>query len=274
MKALFCSFLAVLFLSSISLAQMRLELNSDLFQEDQQSFLNNNYESNLKLEVPAIQTLPGDLKDFHKGLFLLGFLADVTFPLGSDSGFKHIAGTAFSGHVVASYFLSESFFLSLRAGYIKFATQTTEESGVGYNFRYEDKYSQIPILFGAYYSFITQGAIKPYLGAALGIFIQTYAIKWEETGLGGYNFNLDQSFSNTGFGIVPAAGLYFLLGSVVLQAAVEYAAIFTDVPKVEYNYTYSLAKTTGTTQEFSSESTEKPAYFSVNLGLSFPLGGK
>lgn len=269
MKVLFYSFLAVLFLSSISLAQMRLELNSDLFPEDQQSFLNNDYESNLKLEVPAIQTLPGDLKDFHKGLFLLGFLADVTFPLGSDDGFKHIAGTAFSGHVVASYFLSESFLLALRAGYIKFGTQTTEGSDVGFSYKYEDNFSQIPILFGAYYSFATQGVLRPYVGVALGLFFQTYAVNWEETGF--VDFKLDESFTNTAFGIVPAAGLYFLLGSMVLQASVEYAAILSDVPKVEYNINYSLAKTTGTTQETSTESTEKPAYVSVNLGLSFPL---
>jgi len=272
MIKLFCSFFAVLFVTSISLAQMRLQLSTELIPEYHQSFLNNELESNLKLEVPSYASIPGDMKDFYRGLFLLGFLADVSFPMGSDDGFKHIAGTAFSGHVVASYFLSESFLLALRAGYIKFATQTTEGSDLGYNYKYEDKFFQIPILFGAYYSFATQGALRPYLGLALGVFFQTYAVNWQETGF--IDFNLDESFTNTGFGIVPAVGLYVLLGSIVLQAAVEYAAIFSDVPTVDYNYTYSLAKTTGTTQESTSESTEKPSYFSVNLGLSFPLGGK
>lgn len=272
MIKLFCSFLAVLFLSSLSLAQMRLQLNTDPLPENQQSFLNTELESNLKLEVPSYASLPGDMKDFYRGLFLLGFLADVSFPMGSDDGFKHIAGTAFSGHVVASYFLSESFFLALRAGYIKFATQTTESSDLGLNYKYEDKFSQIPILFGAYYSFAAQGTLRPYLGLALGVFFQTYAVNWQETGF--YDFNLDESFTNTGFGIVPAVGLYVLLGSVVLQAAVEYVAIFSDIPAVEYSTTYSLAKTTGTTQESTSDNTEKPGYFSVNLGLSFPLGSK
>lgn len=274
MIKLFCSFLAVLFISSLSWAQMRLQLNTDLIPEYQQSFLNNELESNIKLEVPSYTSIPGDMKNFYRGLFLLGFLADVSFPMGSDDGFKHIAGTAFSGHVVASYFLSESFMLALRAGYIKFATQTTEGSELGYNYKYEDKFSQIPILFGAYYSFAAQGALRPYLGLALGVFFQTYAINWQETGF--IDFSLDESFTNTGFGIVPAVGLYVLLGSMVLQAAVEYAAILSDVPAVEYNnYTYSLAKTAGTTQETSSDnSTEKPGYISVNLGLSFPLGSK
>jgi len=38
------------------------------------------------------------MKEFLKGMMMLGILADVSFPMGSDNGFKHITGTGFSGH--------------------------------------------------------------------------------------------------------------------------------------------------------------------------------
>jgi outer membrane protein W len=195
--------------------------------------------------------------------------------MGSDDGFKHVAGTGFSGHVVGSYLVSTSFLIALRAGYIQFGTQTEEGTEQGFSYKYEDTYSQIPILLGAYYLFSTNGAFKPYIGAALGVFFQTYKVKWEESGFG-YDYNLDDSFSNTGFGVVPAVGFYMLLGSVVLQAAVEYTISFSEGPTVEYTYDpgefSKINGISGVAQEEYEEESEKPSYISVNFGVNFPLG--
>jgi outer membrane protein W len=275
MNRLFFAILSFLLIPILSFAQMKLNISTEFTGENQQFFLNNQLESNLKLDMPADVTAPASMKDFYKGLIILGFLADVSFPMGSDDGFKHVAGTAFSGHVVAGYLVSKSFLVALKAGYIKFGTQTEEGEEQGYTYSYEDSYSQIPILIGGFYLFETNSAFKPYLGASVGVFLQTYSVKWEESGFG-YDFNLDESFSNTGFGVVPAVGFYYLLGSVILQAGVEYPYIFSDGPTVEYTYEIpegSLSKISGIAQEEDEESTEKASYISVNLGLSFPLGG-
>ena len=272
MREFLYTFIALFCVSSISFAQMKLQLPAEITGETEESFINRDIESNLKLNVLPEATAPGGMKDFVKGMILLGLLADVSFPLGDENtGFKHVAGTAFSGHVVGAYLVSTSFLIALRAGYIKFGTQTTEGSEPGYNYKYEDSYSQIPILLGAYYLFATGSGFRPYIGLALGVFFQTYSVKWEESG-SGFDFNLDDSFSNTGFGIVPAIGFYYLLGSVILQAAVEYALLFSEGPTVEYNYEPILGKVSGIAQDETEESSDKPSYISVNLGVSFPLG--
>lgn len=262
-------------------AQMKLQLSQEITGEQPTSFTNNNLESNLNLELPPEVTAPGGIKDFAKGLILLGILADVSFPFGD--GFKHIAGTGFSGHVMASYLVSTSVFLALRAGYISFGTQTTEGSESWGNFKYEDSYSQIPILFGAYYLFATSGKFKPYIGLALGIFIQTYSYNWIEDSGFGEPWTQEGDASSTGFGIVPAVGFCYILGSVMLHAAVEYAYLFSEGPKVEYEefeYEYErpvLLKRnnyTGIAQdEAEGESADKASYLSILLGVSFPLGG-
>lgn len=157
-----------------------------------------------------------------------------------------------------SYLLSPSFLLSLRAGYIKFGTQTEEGSSAGYTYKYEDSFSQIPILLGCYYLLSPGSSFRPYLGLAIGAFIQNYAVKWQETGTG-YDFNLDESYSSTGFGIVPEIGFYYLLSSFVLQASAGYSLLLSDIP------------TAG--GETSGESSEKASSVSINLGVSFPIGG-
>jgi opacity protein-like surface antigen len=272
MKKFLLVILAVSLVSSSSLAEMKLKLHSDVMNIQHQSIFNKNIETNLKLDLPAEVTPPADMKDFVKGMIMLGILADVSFPMGD--GFKHVAGTGFSGHVVGSYLVSSSFLIALRAGYITFGTQTEEGSEQGFTYKYEDTFSQIPILLGAYYIFATGSGFKPYLGAALGVYFQTYKVKWEESGFG-YEFNLDDSFSNTGFGVVPAVGFYYFLGSVVLQVSAEYALLFSEGPTVDYSYEeLYLGKVNGLAQDEGTyeESSDKPSYISVNLGVSFPLG--
>ena len=272
MRLLVYTFIALFVVLSFSFAQMKLQFPAEITGETEESFVNRDIESHLKLDVLPEATALGGMKDFVKGMILLGLLADVSFPLGDENtGFKHVAGTAFSGHVVGAYLVSTSFLIALRAGYIKFATQTTEGSEAGFTYKYEDSYSQIPILLGAYYLFVTGSGFRPYLGVALGVFFQTYTVNWQESGFGP-DFTLDESFSNTGFGVVPAIGFYYLLGSVVLQMAVEYALLFSEGPTVEYTYVPELGKTSGIAQDITEESSDKPSYISVNLGVSFPLG--
>lgn len=258
MKNFFTLLLVLLLFTSFVFAQMQLKLSDDL----EQQFLTSpkqTLQSNMQLNLPAVSTASPDALEFYKGLLMLGFLADVTFPLGGDEDFGHIAGTGFSGHVVLSYLLSPDFMLALRAGYIKFGTQTDEGSEQGYTYRYEDSYSQIPILLGAYYLIQTKSAFRPYLGLALGVFLQRYAVKWEESYFG-QDWSLDESFTNTGFGIVPEIGFYYLLGSLVLQASAGFNLVLSDAPAAEYDST--------------TEDTGKANSISVNVGLSFPIGGK
>ena len=274
MRKVLLTLLTVALISSIGFAEMRLQLKSDFMSENNNSIINNNLESNLKLEVPSEVTAPpADMHELVKGLMLLGILADVSFPMGSDDGFKHIAGTAWSGHVEFSYFVSPMFRIMFRAGYINFGTQTTEGSedigfGQTYTYKYEDTFSQIPILIGGYYMIATGSGFKPYIGVAIGLFFQTYKVNWQDDFI-----SLDQSFTNTGFGVVPGLGAYYMAGNVLIQLAVEYTYVFSDVPTVEYNYdNYGLGKVTEIAQEEEEDNLEKPSYFSVLLGASFPIG--
>lgn len=273
MKTCF-SFLAVLLmLSNTVLAQMQLKLSSDFEQQN----LSQALKSNSQLIQPNSVISPPDVMELKKGLIMLGLLADLSIPMGSDSGFKHIAGTGFSGHVVLSYLLSPEVMLALRAGYIKYGTQSEEGSELGYSYKYEDSYSQIPILLGAYYMFGTKGAFKPYIGLALGLFLQNYNVKWTEDFGGTYPaYNLDETFSASSFGVVPAVGFYFLLGSMTLQAAAEYNYLFSGIPVAEDNYNVdglyksnSVAATTATT-----DPDHKASSISFLVGVSFPIGGK
>lgn len=274
MKIFSILLVVLLLLSNAVLAQMQLKINSDF---DNQNFpsVSSDLKSNFKLDLPANSfSAPPDAIEFAKGLIMLGILADVSIPMGEEDGFKHIAGTGFSGHVVLSYLLNEQFMLALRAGYINYGTQTEEGSDVGYTYRYEDTYTQIPILLGAYYMFGTKGAFKPYIGLALGIFLQNYAVKWtEEYGQGIPGYNLDESFSASSFGLVPAVGFYYLLGSVVLQAAVEYNYLFSGIPVAEEDYTYELYKGNSISATTATDDDHKASSISVLVGVSFPIGG-
>jgi hypothetical protein len=249
MKKIFTLLLVPLLFTSVVFAQMQLKLSNDFEQQNYSSTI----ESNSLLILPNTIVSPPDAMELRKGLILLGILADVSIPMGND--FKHIAGTGFSGHVVAGYLLSPQFLISLRAGYVKFGTQTEEGNDAGYSYTFEDKFSQIPILLGANYLFSQGSPFRLYLGLAIGIFIQNYSVKWQESGYG-FDYSLDESFNNNSFGIVPALGFYYLLSAVVLQASAEYSLLLSDFSSAE------------------GESTSKASSVSVNFGVSFPVGGK
>ncbi len=276
MQKIFLIILSILLISSPGFAELKLKLPAEITGETTSSIINKNIENNLKLSIPAEVIPPADMRELVKGMILLGILADVSIPMGSEDGFKHIAGTGFSGHVMASYMIATSWMLSLRAGYISFGGQTEEGGDEFSSYKYEDNYSQIPILLGAYYMFATNSAFKPFIGAALGVFIQNYSYTWTFSyDIGGQTYSDTQEgdASSTGFGVVPGAGFYYLLGSVMLVAAVEYAYIFSELPAEEEDeYTPPLSKVSRVAQEVDETTSEKASYFSVNLGIAFPLG--
>jgi len=273
MQRIFLTILSFVLISSLAFAELKLKLPAEITGETTSSIINKNIEQNLKLSIPSEVVPPADMREIVKGMIMLGVLADVSFPMGSDDGFGHIAGTGFSGHVMATYALAASWLLSLRAGYIAFGTQTEEGGDEFSSYKYEDSYSQIPILLGAYYLFSTTGAFKPFIGAALGVFIQNYSYTWTFSyDIGGQTFSDTQEgdASSTGFGVVPAVGFYYLIGSMMLVAAVEYAYIFSELP-TEDEYTPPLSKISRVAQDETEDTTEKASYISVNLGIAFPL---
>jgi hypothetical protein len=274
MQKIFLMIFTFLFVSSLTLAELKLKLPAEITGETSTSIMNKNIEQNLKLSIPPEVVPPADMREIVKGMIMLGVLADVSFPMGSDDGFGHIAGTGFSGHVMANYAIAASWLLSLRAGYIAFGTQTEEGGDQFSSYKYEDTYSQIPILLGAYYLFATSGAFKPFIGAALGVFLQNYSYTWTFSyDIGGQTYSDTQEgdASSTGFGVVPGAGFYYLLGSMMLVAAVEYAYIFSELPTEEEEYTPPLSKVNRIAQD-EEDTSDKASYISVNLGIAFPLG--
>jgi len=225
--ALFLSF------SFVANAHMSLKLSNRYSQEQTLTLGNHNLESNLKLELPARITTPPPGGEFYKGLFFIGALIDMTLPFGD--GFKHVAGTGFSGHAFAGYVIAKSILLGLQVGYVKYADQTEEGTEFGENYKYEDSFSQIPILFGVYYLIATNSGFKPYIGLALGIFLSTYSYTWTYPGFDPVTFQTGTvtqtgDDTNTKFGIVPTAGFYyFLAATTMIHVAVQYSLIFQEL---------------------------------------------
>jgi len=281
MQKVLLTVLTLVLVSTLGFAEMKLKLISDFTGETNSSFINNNLESNLNLSVAQEVVPPADMKEFVKGMIILGLLADVTFPLGGDEDFGHIAGTGFSGHAMIGYVVANSWLLTLRGGYIKYGEQTTSGNDFGADYTWTNNYSQIPILLGAYYLFNTNSKFKPYIGLALGLIIQNY--KFEGTysyDFGGQTYTDTETAdkSSSGFGMVPALGTYYLLGSVMLNLAVEYNILFGGLELTADDFTYnpsSLGKingTSGITQEETYSESYTISSFSVLLGVSFPIG--
>ncbi|MFC2103600.1 hypothetical protein ACFLSS_04140 [Bacteroidota bacterium] len=250
MRQLFIVTIALLIgFSFVANAQMNLKLSNSFSHEQTTTLGNHNLESNMKLELPAEITIPPG-GEFYKGLFFIGLMIDMTLPFGDD--FKHVAGTGFSGHLFASYVIAKSILLSLNVGYIKFADNTSEDEFGNY----EDSYSQIPILVGAYYLIATQSGFKPYIGLALGVFLATYSYKWTYEGYDPNTFQTgtitqEGDNSETKFGIVPTVGFYyFLAATTMLHVAIQYNIIFQEL---------------GESSSLSS--------LAILVGIAFALGG-
>ena len=148
-QMLFVTVVLFLSFSFVANAHMGLKLSNRYSPEQTVTLGNHNLESNLKLELPARITTPPPGGEFYKGLFFIGALIDMTLPFGD--GFKHVAGTGFSGHAFAGYVIAKSILLAMHVGYIKYGKQTSSDQFENN----EDSFSQVPILFGAYYLIAT-----------------------------------------------------------------------------------------------------------------------
>ena len=213
---------------------MKLKLRSDLMNSQTQSVINKNLETNLKLNIPAEVAPPADMKEFVKGMIMLGILADVSFPMGSDDGFKHVAGTGFSGH--AELFLLVSPPFSLPYELVILLSEHKQKKDLA-DFSYEDTYSQIPILLGAYYMIPTGSGFQTLCWIGVGVFFETYKVNWTEDYGFGEPFTLDDSFTSTGFGVVPASWILLLTWiSCSTSCLLNMHILFSEGPTVEYDY--------------------------------------
>jgi len=215
-KILFITIIALIGVSFSANAGMKLKLRSDLSKGNTATFGDHNFESNMQLKLPA-ELAPSGKMELLKGLFLIGLMLDVSFPIGTD--FSNFAGTGFSGHAFVAYMVARSIMLTLSSGYIKFGDKDSEIEGGSFSESWS--HSQIPILFGLNYLFNMKGALRAYLGFALGLFIlsDTYTYTF-------LNNTDEQSESNSKFGIVPRVGLLYMTAAIILSLEVTYSLIF------------------------------------------------
>ena len=100
-KFLLC-FLSVIVVSSITFAQMNLQLPADIEGEEKVS--TDKLELNKSETYSSSYSLsksPANATSMIPGTILLGLLGDVTFPFGED--FKNYAGTGWSVHRFGGY---------------------------------------------------------------------------------------------------------------------------------------------------------------------------
>lgn len=209
MKVIY-TFLALIVVSSISFAQMKLQLPTEITGETSQSFFNHELESNLQLQIPAEVLTPGN-SEFLR-MWFVGILADATFPFGD---FGDIASTGFSAHAMVGYMIARSLLLNLSVGYVKFSEKEIQG--------FSNSYSWIPILLGLNYVFNPGKKFMPFIGLGIGIYLIHYSLSYSFFGQ-----SLDQSGTDTEFGIAPRLGAYFLVSAaILLSLSAEYNMIFS-----------------------------------------------
>jgi len=199
--------------SSISInAQMKLKLSQDISGDRPTSFMENNLESNLKLELPPEVTNPGG-NEFLK-MWFVGLMADATLPMGD---FGNAWSTGFSAHAMLGYMIARGLLLNLSVGYVTFSEKETIE---GQDF----SYSWIPIMIGLNYIFNPGKKFMPFIGAALGLYLTSFTSPTYT--IFGQTFGGDVTSSE--IGITPRLGAYFLVSAaILLSISAEYNMIFT-----------------------------------------------
>ncbi len=204
------SFLVV---SSLSInAQMKLNLSQELTGEQSPSLMDNNLESNLKLELPPEVTNPAG-NEFLK-MWFVGLMADATFLLGDEGDFW---STGFSAHAMFGYMIARSLLLNISVGYITFSEKETIQNR-------DFCYTWIPVLLGLNYVFHPGKKFMPFIGVALGVYFlsqkNTYTL---------LNQTREDTFTGTEFGVIPRLGAYFLVSAaILLSLTAEYNMIFTE----------------------------------------------
>jgi opacity protein-like surface antigen len=243
MKKVLLLIISLFLLSSVSIyTQSKLKLLSDISMISPIKLEVSESETELNSDLPT--GLPADITKLIPGSFMIGLLADVSFPFGED--FKTYAGTGFSGHVFAGYSVLNTLLLTLKVGYIKFGEKETDLTQF-FKIAQEDytitqTNSQIPILFGGQYIFgidpscmscISGSLAQPYVGFQMGVFFKTY--KQTEnypdySGLGKISqttASIESTSSETIFGVVPTVGSYYDISeNIKLNFNIEYSYLF------------------------------------------------
>jgi opacity protein-like surface antigen len=137
----------------------------------------------------------------------------LSFPTGD---FGDGAGTGFGATGTFIYSVSPMLDVTGSVGYIKWGTK---ESIPGY----EVSFSDIPILVGLRYAF-GKGQFLPYGAAEVGLHMLSSSVKGNL-----YGFTVDQSDTETKFGIAPGVGfLYKFNPKTSLDVNAKYNIIFTE----------------------------------------------
>lgn len=247
MKNVLLFFIATFLVSSVSVyAQTKLKSLSDISLNSPDKFELGESETEWSSNLPA--GLPDDIAKLIPGSFMIGLLADVSFPFGD--AFKTYSGTGYSGHVFAGYSVLNTLLITLKVGYIKFGEKESDLNlGIlpkvaqeGYTLTQTN--SQIPILFGGQYIFgidpscmscISGSLAQPYVGFQMGVFFKTY--KQTEnypdySGLGKISqttASIESSSTETIFGIVPTVGSYYDISeNIKLNFSIEYSYLFKE----------------------------------------------
>lgn len=124
--------------------------------------------------------------------------------------------TAFSGHAMVGYMIARSIMISLSVGYVKFTEKESIEGA-------DNSFSWIPLLLGANYIFNPGKKFMPFIGFALGLYFISQSFSYSFLGQ-----NIDESVTNTEFGIAPRVGAMVLVSAaIMISLALEYNMIFT-----------------------------------------------
>ncbi len=253
-KILLC-FLAVVVVSSISIAQMKLHLPSDI--EGGEKNLSNKLEKSSLNYLPA--DLPGDESKLIPGSFLVGLLGDITFPFGE--AFKNYAGTAWSVHGMGGYVL-DPIMLTLKVGYIRFGEVETDFSSLEKSSQFEifTAYNTQWVIAVAAALFLSDldplcptpscltsvnlVGLQPFISVGLCLILKSYfqtimynfgANKLAKTQQNGSDFE----DSSTIFAITPSIGTYYKVSDdirLILSADYYYLFDEADIGAANINY--------------------------------------
>jgi len=238
-------FLSVIVISSITFAQMKLQLLSDVELENK-SFTKKIalFKAESNSDNNAVPISPADATDFIPGSLMIGLLGDVTFPFGEE--FKNYAGTGWSVHAFGGYSVLNSLILTAKVGYIKFGEIETDfgflEKVSEVNEGIKQYNNQLIIAFGGQYllagldptclGLLGSSGLQPYVAIALCLIFKSYFAtyfnnfginKLAETVQSGNEFE----DSSTIFGITPSVGTYFKISEKIkLILSADYYYLF------------------------------------------------
>ena len=116
--------------------------------------------------------------------------------------------TGFGANGTFFYGINKNIDLTGTIGYVTWGSDFTDVS-----------LSTIPVLLGGRYSFEMDGAITPYAAAELGMHFVSSSYPWFDWTTGAQT---TESVSSSEFGFGIGGGAYFNVGSLIIDANVEY----------------------------------------------------